>query len=168
MVNLAETWPPTLGGLGAAAAAMAPQARLVPEVPQVPVRLRQSLVLSDYLQTLDEQIQTLQQEMESLETRNSLIRAKVSPLLWPKNRGHRKKTWLKCWKFHEIPQTQKTWLQSQPYVSICHMSACIRHCLMSNCLYHRHEAGGFKPATDKKVLQLGVRTSSPFRPAEFN
>jgi len=42
---------------------------------------RQSLVLSDYLQTLDEQIQTLQQEMESLETRNSLIRAKVSPLL---------------------------------------------------------------------------------------
>ena len=81
MVDLAESWPPTLGGLGAAAAAMAPQARLVPEVPQVPVRLRQSLVLSDYLQTLDEQIQTLQQEMESLETRNSLIRAKVSPLL---------------------------------------------------------------------------------------
>lgn len=74
-----------------------------------------------------------------------------------KKGSQKKKTWLKCWKFHEIPQTQKTWLQSQPYVSICHMSACIRHCLMFNCLCHRHEAGGFKPATDEKVLQLGVR-----------
>ncbi|CAJ1345886.1 unnamed protein product [Effrenium voratum] len=42
---------------------------------------QQSLVLMDYLETLDKQIEKLQQEIQRLEKKNSSMRAHVSPLL---------------------------------------------------------------------------------------
>jgi len=42
---------------------------------------QQSLVLTDYLQTLDRQVDTLQEEIKALERKNASIRAHVSPLV---------------------------------------------------------------------------------------
>merc|ERR1712217_142110 len=42
---------------------------------------QQSLVLTDYLETLDSQIENLQEEIKQLERRNAHMRSHVSPLL---------------------------------------------------------------------------------------